>query len=281
VQGAQVNNKALATRKKGNIRKAHSEAVLYARYSPRPKAKDCQSCKSQLAMLEEYCKLKSLTVIGTYQDKAFTARNMMRPRLQEAMDAACVRSCLLVVYDFSRFARNCKDALFALERLNDHGAGLVSLREDINTSTSYGRLIFTILMAVAEAEAIARSEQSKEHTLMRQAMGRRVSHIPPYGWRPDKTRPKRDEWGRLITKPDGTAVYPFMERDSKEQEVLKKIMYWRNSGCTYGWIAKELEMLGIETKTGRGHWNDTIVRRIYLREVQTRAIYRDQGIKEY
>ena len=58
----------------------------------------------------------------------------------------------IACWKFDRFARSTKHLLRALETFQALGIAFVSLTESVDTSTPYGKLVFTILGAVAELE---------------------------------------------------------------------------------------------------------------------------------
>jgi DNA invertase Pin-like site-specific DNA recombinase len=59
---------------------------------------------------------------------------------------------VVIVARFDRFARSVSHLLRALEEFSHLGVDFVSLSESIDTSTPVGRMIFTVLGAVAELE---------------------------------------------------------------------------------------------------------------------------------
>jgi DNA invertase Pin-like site-specific DNA recombinase len=67
-------------------------------------------------------------------------------------DAHRRRFDLVMVWKLDRFARSALDALRWLEQLDGYGVGLKILTQDIDTTSSAGRLVFTVLAAVAEME---------------------------------------------------------------------------------------------------------------------------------
>jgi DNA invertase Pin-like site-specific DNA recombinase len=59
---------------------------------------------------------------------------------------------VVVVWKFDRFARSVSHLLRALEAFNALGIGFVSLSEQMDTTTPTGKMVFTVLGAVAELE---------------------------------------------------------------------------------------------------------------------------------
>lgn len=76
-----------------------------------------------------------------------------RPELNRLMaDAHRRRFDAVVVWKFDRFARSVSHLLRALETFNALGIAFVSLSEQIDTTTPTGKMVFTVLGAVAELE---------------------------------------------------------------------------------------------------------------------------------
>src|SRR6202790_1033801 len=68
---------------------------------------------------------------------------------------------VVVVWSFDRMARSVSHLLRVLETFNVLGIAFVSLREQIDTSTPAGKMIFTVLGAVAELERSLIAERVK------------------------------------------------------------------------------------------------------------------------
>src|SRR5215470_7747509 len=78
---------------------------------------------------------------------------LSRPALDRLMkDARARKFDVIVVARFDRFARSVSHLLRALEEFSHLGVDFVSLSESIDTSTPMGKMIFTVLGAVAELE---------------------------------------------------------------------------------------------------------------------------------
>lgn len=80
-----------------------------------------------------------------------SAKDINRPKLQELLEFAR-EGDTIHIHDFSRLARSTKDLLDIVETLNGKGVHLVSNKENIDTSTPTGKLMLTMLGAIAEFE---------------------------------------------------------------------------------------------------------------------------------
>ena len=80
-----------------------------------------------------------------------SGKDTNRPQVQEML--SYVREGDTVyIHEFSRLARNTADLLKIVEYLNDKGVTLISNKENLDTSTSTGKLMLTIIGAIAEFE---------------------------------------------------------------------------------------------------------------------------------
>jgi DNA invertase Pin-like site-specific DNA recombinase len=125
-------------------------AAIYARVST---SNNGQSPEMQLRDFSEYCDRRGWTVAGEYVDVGITGAKDRRPELDRLMaDAHLRRFDVLVVWKFDRFARSVSHLLRALETFQALHIEFVSLSEQMDTSTPAGKLVFTVLGAVAELE---------------------------------------------------------------------------------------------------------------------------------
>lgn len=105
--------------------------------------------------------MKELNVEKVFIDKC-SGKNTNRPQLIEMM--GFVREGdIVVVSEFSRFARNTKDLLSLIEQLTEKGVQFESIKEKVDTSTPTGKFMLTVFGAVAELE--------REYILSRQREG--------------------------------------------------------------------------------------------------------------
>jgi DNA invertase Pin-like site-specific DNA recombinase len=107
----------------------------------------------QTREVQEYCQRRGWAVHDTYVDNGFSGKKDSRPQLNRMMqDAHERRFDTVVVWRFDRFARSVSHLLRALETFGSLGVQFVSLSEQVDTSTPMGKMVFTVLGAVAELE---------------------------------------------------------------------------------------------------------------------------------
>lgn len=126
------------------------KAAVYARVSTTGHG---QSPEMQVRELRDYCERRGWQIAGEYVDAGISGAKDSRPELNRLMaDAHHRRFDAVVVWKFDRFARSVSHLLRALETFNALGIAFVSLSENVDTTTPTGKMIFTVLGAVAELE---------------------------------------------------------------------------------------------------------------------------------
>src|SRR5450759_3164364 len=125
-------------------------AAIYARVST---LNGNQDSTMQTRELKEYCQRRGWQVFDSYIDNGVSGKKDSRPELNRMMqDAHERRFSVVVVWRFDRFARSVSHLRRALETFNALGIQFVSLSEQVDTSTPTGKMVFTVLGAVAELE---------------------------------------------------------------------------------------------------------------------------------
>lgn len=100
-----------------------------------------------------------------------SGKSMDRPKLQEMLDF--VREGDIVhVHDLSRLARSTGDLLKIVDILNAKGVTLISNKESIDTSTPTGKLMLTMIGAIAEFERLNLLERQREGIAIAKAEGK-------------------------------------------------------------------------------------------------------------
>jgi len=90
-----------------------------------------------------------------------SGKDTNRPQLQSMLDFVR-EGDTVYIHDFSRLARSTKDLLDIVEKLNAKGVHLVSNKENIDSSTPTGKLMLTMIGAIAEFERQNLLERQRE-----------------------------------------------------------------------------------------------------------------------
>lgn len=146
--------------------------AIYARVST---ANNGQDPRVQTRELQEYCQRHGWTVADEYVDVGISGTKEKRPELDRLLaDAHRRRFDAVVVWRFDRFARSVSHLLRALETFQSLGIEFVSLSEQMDTSTPTGKMVFTVLGAVAELERSLIVERVKAGLRNARAKGKRL-----------------------------------------------------------------------------------------------------------
>lgn len=151
--------------------KGPARAATYARVS----TNNGQDPYMQVRELKEYCRNRGWKVADEYVDKGISGVQDSRPELNRLIaDAHRRRFDAVVVWKFDRFARSVSHLLRALETFQALGIEFVSLSEQLDTSTPTGKMVFTVLGAVAELERSLIGERVKAGLRNAKAEGKKL-----------------------------------------------------------------------------------------------------------
>jgi DNA invertase Pin-like site-specific DNA recombinase len=155
-----------------------TRVAFYARISTVNHGQDTQV---QTRELQEYASRRGWTVVGEYVDTGISGAREKRPELDRLMsDAHRRRFDMVAVLRFDRFARSVSHLLRALETFNALGVEFISLSEQMDTSTPAGRMVFTVLGAVAELERSLIAERVRAGLRNARAKGKRLGRPRVY-----------------------------------------------------------------------------------------------------
>jgi DNA invertase Pin-like site-specific DNA recombinase len=146
--------------------------AIYARISTTNHGQDVSM---QTRELRDYCERRGWTVAGEYVDAGISGAKDRRPELDRLMtDAHKRRFDVVAVWKFDRFARSVSHMLRALDTFRVLGIEFVSLSESLDTATPAGRMVFTVLGAVAELERSLIAERVRAGLRNARAKGKRL-----------------------------------------------------------------------------------------------------------
>ena len=149
--------------------------AIYARVS----TNNGQDPTVQTRELEEYCARRGWKVTGQYIDVGISGAKEKRPQLDGLIaDAHRRKFDAVIVWKFDRFARSVSHLLRALETFKSLGIEFVSLSEQVDTSTPTGKMVFTVLGAVAELERSLIAERVKAGMRNARAKGKSIGRPP-------------------------------------------------------------------------------------------------------
>lgn len=111
-----------------------------------------------------------------YQEK-MTGSKANRPELDKAL-SVLREGDTLVVESFSRLSRSTKDLLEIIEKLTGIGVNLISIKEQLDTTTANGKLMLTMLAALSQFERDIIAERTREGLKAARARGRKGGRKP-------------------------------------------------------------------------------------------------------
>jgi DNA invertase Pin-like site-specific DNA recombinase len=146
--------------------------AIYARVSTTNHGQDVSL---QTRELEQFAQARGWRVVDQYLDAGVSGAKDSRPELNRLMaDAHKRRFDVVCVWKFDRFARSVSHLLRALENFQALGIAFVSLSEQMDTTTPTGKMIFTVLGAVAELERSLIAERVRAGLRNARAKGKKL-----------------------------------------------------------------------------------------------------------
>jgi site-specific DNA recombinase len=166
-----------------------------------------------------------------YDDGGFSGGNTERPALKRLMaDIKAGKIDVLVLYKIDRLSRSLLDFMNMAEFFEQHNVSFVSVTQDINTSTSAGRMMLNILMTFSEYERDVITERIKDSIAGAKKRGKFCGGVPILGYDVNSSTKK-------------------MEINKKEAKLIKEIYkLYAESGSAFE-VAKKLNFQGYHTKS--------------------------------
>ena len=146
--------------------------------------------------------LDALKAVGLEQifSEKVSGSKRVRPELDQLVDQLRPGD-VVTVTKYDRLSRSLQDLLVIVEEFRARGAGFRSLAEDIDTTTSAGRLVFHVFASIAQFERERISERTREGLAAARKAGR-IGGRPPVltCQQREEVRRLRDEEGRRIAE---------------------------------------------------------------------------------
>lgn len=161
------------------------KVAIYTRVSTIEQAEEGYSISEQQDKLKKYCDIKDWKVARVYTDPGFSGSNTNRPSLQQLI-SDCKNNMFdaVLVYKLDRLSRSQKDTLYLIEDVfNKNGVGFISLSENFDTSTAFGKAMIGILSVFAQLEREQITERMTLGRVGRAKAGKAMSWANcPFGY---------------------------------------------------------------------------------------------------
>lgn len=200
------------------------KCILYPRVSTEMQVEG-YSLDGQKTSLKKFAEREEMQIVGIYEDAGKSGKSIegrpafkrMLSDIQEGLDVDYV-----LVYKLSRFGRNAADILNSLEFIQSYGVNLICIEEGIDSSQTSGKLLISVLSAVAEIERENILEQTMNGRREKARQGKWNGGPAPYGY---------------ILKNDTLLI------DEQEAEIVRTIFdKFVNTNMGYTGIAKYLNL---------------------------------------
>ena len=166
-----------------------NKVALYVRVSTTSQLEEGYSIEEQKAKLESYCDIKDWHIYKIYTDGGFSGSTTERPALEQLIkDAQSKLFDTVLVYKLDRLSRSQKDTLYLIEDIFlKNNIEFVSLLENFDTSTPFGRAVIGLLSVFAQLEREQIKERMQLGKLGRAKAGKSMMWAKTsYGYNYDK-----------------------------------------------------------------------------------------------
>ena len=166
--------------------KNNIKCYIYTRVSTAIQV-DGYSLDAQKDKLRKYADYQNMEIAGEYSDEGASGKNIAeRPefmRMMSDIEDSKDGISYVLVFKLSRFGRNAADVLSSLQRMQDHDVNLICVEDGIDSSKDAGKLMISVLSAVAEIERENIRAQTMAGREQKAREGRWNGGFAPYGYK--------------------------------------------------------------------------------------------------
>ncbi|MBQ0064469.1 MAG: recombinase family protein [Firmicutes bacterium] len=205
---------------------------IYVRVSTQEQSENGYSIDEQLNRLKKYCEAHDWGLVKEYADGGHSGAKLERPALRELIkDVQEKKISKVIVYKLDRLSRSQKDTLYLIEDVFlKNNVDFVSMSENFDTSTPFGKAMIGILSVFAQLER----EQIKERMMMGKV-----------------GRAKSGKWLGSSNRPTGYDVVDGeLVINEYEAQIVKLIFKLYNDGFGTVAIRNRLFELGYKARKG-------------------------------
>lgn len=196
---------------------------------------------AQETKCREYARVYDYEVVQVYRDEGISGSKGLKYRkgLAAALrDAQEGNIDMIVMASLDRMARKTKLLLDLYDKFENTGCGIVMVKERIDTSTAIGRLMRTVLAAIAEFEVDTTTMRMKGGRLERAKEDGEIGGRLPFGY-----ERKYDDNGKS-----------YVVVNQEAAETVSRIFGLRYDGYSMADIAYDLNMDKVPTPQGGKRW---------------------------
>ena len=163
-----------------------TKVYIYTRVSTTMQIDD-YSLDAQKARMKAYADFNNYQIVGEYEDAGKSGKSIEGRasfcRMMEDIKSGKDGVAYVLVFKLSRFGRNAADVLSTLQVMQDFCVNLICVEDGIDSSKDAGKLMISVLSAVAEIERENIRVQTMEGRIQKAREGRWNGGFAPYGYR--------------------------------------------------------------------------------------------------
>ncbi|VRR27641.1 site-specific DNA recombinase [Streptococcus pneumoniae] len=162
------------------------KAYLYTRVSTSIQIEG-YSLEAQKSRMKAFAIYNDYEIVGEYEDAGKSGKSIegriQFNRMMEDIKSGKDGVSFVLVFKLSRFARNAADVLSTLQIMQDYGVNLICVEDGIDSSKDAGKLMISVLSAVAEIERENIRIQTMEGRIQKAREGKWNGGFAPYGYK--------------------------------------------------------------------------------------------------
>ena len=162
-----------------------TKVYIYTRVSTAMQI-DGYSLDAQKARMKAYADFNDYQIVGEYEDAGKSGKSIEGRasfcKMMEDIKSGKDGVAYVLVFKLSRFGRNAADVLSTLQVMQDFGVNLICVEDGIDSSKDAGKLMISVLSAVAEIERENIRVQTMEGRIQKAREGRWNGGFAPYGY---------------------------------------------------------------------------------------------------
>lgn len=168
------------------MKKEKTKVYIYTRVSTAMQI-DGYSLDAQKSRMKAFAEYNEYEIVGEYEDTGKSGKSIEGRaefnRMMEDIKSGKDGVSFVLVFKLSRFGRNAADVLSTLQVMQDFGVNLICVEDGIDSSKDAGKLMISVLSAVAEIERENIRVQTMEGRIQKAREGKWNGGFAPYGYK--------------------------------------------------------------------------------------------------